>query len=263
MILSSDYHTHTKYSHGKGTIIENAIVAKQKGLKQIAISDHGFSHPAFGLREKRLDSYVKDCRFATQQTGVKVLVGIESNVTSIDGDVDLKPKLYDKFDIFLAGVHKFILYKPNSVFSFSIPNLTLSTLKVDKFPKSLIARNTKTIINVVKNNPIDILTHINFCCPVDVLEVAKVCSDYGTYVELNAKKTHISEEQLYQMSKTDVKFVINSDAHTPDRVGEISLVEKLLSNVKIDEDRIANINGKIPVFRFNAFKEGKWTIHKL
>ena len=36
MILSSDYHTHTKYSHGKGTIIENAIVAKQKGLKKIA-----------------------------------------------------------------------------------------------------------------------------------------------------------------------------------------------------------------------------------
>ena len=54
MILTSDYHTHTVYSHGKGTVLENALVAKEVGLKEIAISDHGFSHPAFGLTKRKL-----------------------------------------------------------------------------------------------------------------------------------------------------------------------------------------------------------------
>ena len=54
MILTADYHTHTVYSHGKGKIIENALVAKEKGLKQIGISDHGFAHPAFGLTKRKI-----------------------------------------------------------------------------------------------------------------------------------------------------------------------------------------------------------------
>lgn len=52
MILTADYHTHTPYSHGKGTVEENAARAKELGLKQIGITDHGFSHIAFGLRRK-------------------------------------------------------------------------------------------------------------------------------------------------------------------------------------------------------------------
>ena len=53
MILLGDYHTHTKYSrhnHGKGSVLENASVASNKGLKQIAITDHGFSHRLYGVR---------------------------------------------------------------------------------------------------------------------------------------------------------------------------------------------------------------------
>ena len=101
MILSSDYHTHTVYSHGKGQIIDNALVAKEKGLIEIGISDHGFSHPAFGLTKRKLPKMRLECQSATEQTGVKVLLGIESNIIGTDGTVDLKPKLYDNFDIFL------------------------------------------------------------------------------------------------------------------------------------------------------------------
>ena len=76
MILTGDYHTHTKYSHGKGTVLENACGAKEKGLKEIGISDHGFSHPAFGLTKRKLGGLKTDCENATKQTGVKVLRGI-------------------------------------------------------------------------------------------------------------------------------------------------------------------------------------------
>ena len=107
MILSGDYHTHTTYSHGKGSILDNALIAKEKNLKQIGISDHGFSHPAFGLRERYIPKMVKECKEATEKTGVEVLLGIESNVLSIDGKTDLKREYYKDFDIFLAGFHKF------------------------------------------------------------------------------------------------------------------------------------------------------------
>ncbi len=255
MKLTADYHTHTKYSHGKGTVLDNALSAKSIGLKEIGISDHGFSHPAFGLSSRKLPKLRADCDNATKQTGVKVLVGIESNIIGTDGTTDLKPKLYDNFDIFLAGLHKCVYYKFGSMFSLGFPDLFYSFFKQPKIPKSLKDRNTKTFINVIKNNPVDIITHLNFCCFTDPVEVAKVAADYGTYIELNAKKVHLTDEELYNVAKTGVNFVIDSDAHSPDRVGEISLVEKMLERVDVPKERIMNIDGRLPDFRFKRFKE--------
>lgn len=256
MILSADYHTHTTFSHGKGTILDNAFMAKEKGLKELGITDHGFAHPAFGLRNYKLPKMRKECDFATAETGVKVLLGIESNITGTDGTIDLKPKKYDDFDLLVAGIHKFVMYKMGTWFTLAFPNLFKSWQKSPKISNRLRNENTKTFINVIKNNPVDIISHLNFCCFCDAVEVAKVASDYGTYIELNSKKTHLTDEELYAMVKTGVNFVIDSDAHSKDRVGEISLVEKLLTRVDVPERQLANVNGKLPSFRFKAFKDG-------
>ncbi len=254
MILTADYHTHTKYSHGKGTVIENAIVASQKGLKEIGITDHGFAHPAFGLRKKKLSHLVNDCAVATKQTGVKTLVGIESNIIGVSGVTDLKIEYYDYFDIYLAGIHKLVKYKADAFLPLSLPNLMCSTFKVKNISNSLIEKNTKTFINVIKNNPVDIITHLNFCCYANAVEVAKVAADYGTYLELNAKKVHLTDEELFAISKTGVNFVISSDAHSPQRVGDIALIEQVLNRVEIPLERIHNIDGRTPTFRFAKFK---------
>jgi putative hydrolase len=147
------------------------------------------------------------------------------------------------------------MYRLGSYCKFSLPNLFLSQFKVKNAPKWLIKENTKAFVNVIKNNPVDIITHLNFCCYADAVEVAKVAADYGTYIELNAKKIHLTKDELCEVEKTGVNFVISSDAHTPDRVGEISLVEDLLKEVHIDSNRIMNIDGKLPDFRFRAYKD--------
>ena len=54
MKLTADYHTHTVYSHGKGTIMENAVAAAAQDLRAIGITDHGFSHPAYGVNPEKL-----------------------------------------------------------------------------------------------------------------------------------------------------------------------------------------------------------------
>ncbi len=254
MILTSDYHTHTIFSHGKGTISENALKANELGLKELGITDHGFAHPIFGLSRKKVDNMAEIIKNENENGKVKVLLGIESNITGTDGSVDLKPKNYDKFDLFLAGMHKMILYKFGSIFSLSIPNLTRTYILKNHVPNRVVKDNTRAFINVIKNNPVDAITHLNFCCFSDPVEVAKVAADYGTYIELNSKKTHLTDEQINEILKTDVRFIIDSDAHSPERVGEILLVEKIIERLDFPIDRIDNIDGRTPSFRFKQYK---------
>ena len=108
MILSADYHTHTPYSHGKNTVLENAVAAKNKGLKEIAITDHGFNHLLFGLKRKKLPDLRAEIIEAQKLTGVNVLMGMESNLISVDGDTDMKKSDLVNFDIYLFGITPFL-----------------------------------------------------------------------------------------------------------------------------------------------------------
>lgn len=254
MLLTADYHTHTVFSHGKGTICQNVQAAAEKGLKEIGITDHGFAHPAFGLTKRKIPKMRTLCTEAEKDFGVKTYLGIESNIIGIDGKTDLTEKMYDDFDLFLAGFHKFVLFRPSAFFKVFLPNMFTAYIKKDKPSASLIKTNTKMFINVIKTRPVDVITHLNFYCFADAGEVAKAAADYGTYIELNSKKVHLSDEELYAVAKTGVRFLIDSDAHTSDRVGEISLVEKTLERVDINKSRIDNIDGRFPKFRFTAFK---------
>ena len=254
MILTADYHTHTPYSHGKGTVEENAARAKELGLKQIGITDHGFSHLAFGLKRKKVPDLIADCKRASEKLGIDVLVGMESNIRGISGLTDLTEEDYDDFDLFVCGKHVFIAYETFSDWlHYFGGNFT-----VDKFgrrpPKELVERNTRAYINMIKKNPVDIVSHLNYVCPADAAEVAKCAADYGTYIELNSKKTHLTDEELFAVCETGVRFVVDSDAHSVDRVGDTKLVEEQLARVCLPPERIDNIDGRLPKFRFAEFK---------
>ena len=128
--------------------------------------------------------------------------------------------------------------------------------KEQKTSQKLIDNNTKAYLNVIKKNPIDAVTHLNYLCRANALEVAKCAADYGTYIELNSKKTHLTDDELCDIvAKTDARFIINSDAHSADRVGEIKLVEEQLDRVNFPKERIDNIDGRYPNFRFAEYKK--------
>lgn len=255
MLLTADYHTHTPYSHGKNTVLENATAAKAKGLKQIGITDHGFNHILFGLRRKKLDALRSEIIEAEKLTGVKVLMGMESNIISADGSTDMRKEDLRHFDIYLCGIHEVLKFKRLSDFY----NIFLKNYSAYKFAvkpsNKVVANTTKIYIEAIKNNPIDILTHINYKCFCDLYEVAKCCADYGTYIEINSKKRHVSAEELNLMASTGVRFVIDSDAHSADRVGDTKIAEEVLAETEIPLDRIDNIDGRLPKFRFSEYKE--------
>ena len=256
ILLTGDYHTHTPYSHGENTVEENVFRAKELGLKEVGITDHGLSHVAFGLRKRKINEYIAECRAAQEKYGVKVLVGLEANIRGKSGKSDLTEKEYELFDLYLCGKHTFIWYDTFvDMCMYGGGNLLSDKLSKNK---KLIEYNTKAYIEAIKNNPIDAITHLNYRCPCDTLEVAKCAADYGTYLELNSKKQHLSDEQLGEIFvKTDVRFIIDSDAHSAKRVGDIALVEEQLSRLQFSMDRIDNVEGRTPNFRFTEYKKQK------
>ncbi len=257
-MIDFDYHTHTTYSHGKGSVADNARAALRAGLKGIAITDHGFNHPAFGMRRKKLDQMRYDCDKACKDLGVSVLLGVEANIIGTDGKTDVKPSDYEKLDIFLAGIHRFVILDNfKDYFGFFAANLIDSSLKINP-SVALKKRTTNAYIKAIQKNPLDVLTHLNFCCFSDSLQVARCLEDYGTYLEINTKKVHLSDEEWQNIAdKTNVRFIIDSDAHSPLRVGDTELAEQLLKRVHIPENRIDNINGRTPDFRFARYKKEK------
>ena len=256
MVLTGDYHTHTPYSHGKNTVAENAEKAKALGLQEIGICDHGFSHTAFGLSRGKVAQYKAECRAASEKYGINVLVVIESNIRSVSGKADLTEKDYENFDIYLCGNHVMVKYASiHDVATYAMGNF-LNWKIYKNPPEKLLERNTKAYINTIKNNPLDAVTHLNYRCPSYALEVAKCAADYGTYLELNSKKVHLTDEELCDIvAKTSVRFIIDSDAHSIERIGDTKIVEEQLARINFPLDRIDNIDGRKPAFRFADFKK--------
>ncbi len=254
MRLTADYHTHTPYSHGKNTVLENAERAKELGLAAVAITDHGFSHVVFGVKRKEVPSLLQECREAEERTGIRVLAGMECNIRGISGLTDFTPEDYDVFDIFLAGVHVMAHYETFADRKIGWGGWRRTLMHI-KPSASLIRYTTQAYIHTIERNPVDIITHLNFQCFADPVEVAKCCRDYGTYLEISSKKQHLSDEELDRVVQTGVRFIVNSDAHAIDRIGETALAEEQIKRVGVPLDRIDNIDGRLPVFRFAEFKK--------
>jgi len=127
-----DVHTHTVASgHAYSTIIENARVAKEKGLELLGMSDHAPALPGsayiFAINNLKILPDVIE--------GVRVLKGVEANIINYKGDIDLWPKEVANLDYVIASLH--------------IPCIN---------PGSK-SENTNAIIGAMKNPAVKIIGH--------------------------------------------------------------------------------------------------------
>jgi len=243
MKISGDYHTHTVYSHGYGSVEENVKQAENLGLKEIAITEHCYnSHYAIkrGDQEKIHD----DIEGIKDKYKTKILWGIEANLISRNGDIDISDEEIKDLDLVILGYHKLTKVGFKEFFKFSLPNILCI-----KPTKKQRARNTLAYLRALDKHRVSVVAHLQYGnCYVNVKEIAEECAKRNIYIELNGKRINFSEKEIKEMLETDVKFIINSDAHHPLKVGKNHRGFNLIEKYKIPLDRIANIDGKTPKF---------------
>ena len=235
--LNIDYHTHTVHSHGKGTIEDNVRNAAEKGLSGIGISDHGPGHLLYGLKKANLQKMREEIEALRKRyEGMAIHFSVEANIIGTGKCLELGDFVPGDFDFMIAGYH----YGARGGYGFR--NFIYKFLNLKPREKSLqMKRNTDMIIKAIYENPIKILTHPGDKGPFDLLEIAKACAGRGTYLEISDRHEYLSLEAIRQTAETDVKYVVNSDAHSPEKVGSCDRGIKRALEAGLDMKRIVNI----------------------
>lgn len=245
MILLGDYHTHTIFSHGKGTIEDNVKVAQQKGLKEIAIADHGFEHKLYNIKRSDVPVMRGQIEDLKNKYNINIYLGIESNLIGEDGTIDITKDEEKQFDVIIMGYHKMI--KANTLkdrFNFFMHN----DLRKIFNTKKVIQKNTDAYLRALDKNNIDIISHLNYGMPVDAPQIAKLANQKGTYIELNGKRTIFSQEDIDKMIELETKFIMDSDAHSPQKIGECNHPMNFALMHNIPTKLIVNLN-ELPKFK--------------
>ncbi len=255
MILFGDYHTHTKYSrnhHGKSTIEENVRVAVEKGLKEIGITEHGFNHVFFGVRRRNIKKMRAEIERLQKIYPIKIYLGIEANLISSEGDIDLTEEEQKWFDYVVMGYHTFGLPKSaKEYFNFFRPNS--KAYKKNKYTKEIIEANTMAYIKAIRKNRINIISHLGSKMKVDPVKIAKECLKSGTMIELNARRLCFTENEIQDMVKLGTTFILDSDAHIASNVGECNRGINCVVKNNIPQSQVANLD-KLPKFVWRKYE---------
>ena len=241
MLLTEDLHTHTLFSHGKGTIEENVQAAVKRGLKRIAISDHGPGHLGFGIKRRDLPVMCKEIkRLSRLYPQIEILLAVEANVMGLDGTIDVIEEDLDYYDLVLCGYH----FGSMPVRFWRDTRLHLYnglSKAIPLFRKKAKALNTQAVLKAIETNRIDILTHPGAKGPIDIYAVAECAAKNGTYLEINNSHGHLTVEEIKIAMETEVQFCVGSDAHDPSDIG---LFEKSLERIReagLPLDRVINL----------------------
>lgn len=238
-----DFHSHTTYSHGKGSVEDNVIIGMKRGLKKVAITEHGPGHLAYGVSMKKMKQIKDEIeKLKLLYPEIEILFGVEANISTKGNFIDIKPEDMDFFDIVLAGYHYGILGAFSGENFLATKFKRAENLSIANAKKgSLLVRNTEMVIKALHANNIFMLTHPGDKGPFDILELAKACEETGTLMEISNWHPYLDEDGIKTAAKTGVKFAISSDAHISDRIGGFTKGLKRAQTAGLDLSRIVNI----------------------
>lgn len=234
--LVYDLHTHTTYSHGKGSVEDNVREAFDKNLEFIAISDHGPGHLFYGINRNDMANMKNDVeRMNVKYPKLNVKLSVEANIVESGSGLDVKPEEFEEFDFVIAGYHY-------GLFGCHCIRNWLWNKGFRYGEERLREKNTQMVIRALRENDISILTHPGDKGPFDIKAIAEVCAETDTLMEINTWHGHMTEEEIKTAARVEgVNFIISSDAHTPERVGDFKEGIERAERAGIDLSRIVNI----------------------
>lgn len=245
MQIYADYHTHTNYSHGRDDMASMVQAAIIKGLTRIAFSEHSMAHVTYGVRKKNLYAmrYEVDKLKQRYQGRIDILLGLEANLIGIDGKLDVDDDMLAQLDVLLMGFHRMV--KPASWQS--AWRLPMRNLLFKKGNCKTIAQNTKAYMSAMKRYPIDIVAHPGAYIPLDMEALSAVAAEHGIALEINSAHGFCAHDDVIIGKKAGACFVIGSDAHSAERVGDFTQAIQIAKKAGIDERDILNarMDGKL------------------
>ncbi|NLM05998.1 MAG: PHP domain-containing protein [Tissierellia bacterium] len=250
MKLVRDFHTHTRYSrgfqaygkHATGTVMENAEAALKKGLKELAISEHGMGHKLYGLNRLDFKALVEDVHRANDEfgpKGLRVLLGMEANLLNLSGDVDLDDEILKELDIVMMGYHYGAAQGGlGSKLEMFIMNPLSKFFKVGE--AKMREKNTQAFIKAISKYPIKIITHPTAKLEVDIYDLARAAKEKDILLEINNKHRKLSVEEIVSIKDFFSGFILGSDAHRPEDVGNVDRAKEIAIEAGLDLGNIFN-----------------------
>lgn len=233
--LGYDLHTHTTYSHGKGSIEDNVRAAMERGLSHIAITDHGPGHLFYGMKRSDVAQMRKEIdTLNVKYPKIMIQLSVEANIVNHGNHLDIRPDEFELYDFVIAGYHYGI---PRG---YCVSNwLWNKGLKLGE--RRLMNKNTDMVIKALYENDIAILTHPGDKGPFEIRPIAEACADTNTLMEISTWHDHLTVEELKIAMETDAQFIISSDAHTPQRIGDFEGGLERAVEAGLDLSRIVNL----------------------
>ena len=108
------------------------------------------------------------------------------------------------------------------------------------YSKKYLQKYTDAYIKAIKSGRIDVITHLNYGVQTDVKQVAQAAKDYGVIIELNGKRISMTDEEVMEIVNIGPQLIVNSDAHSKERVGDFSVPMSLVDRLGIDKKLIVN-----------------------
>ena len=219
MNIIADLHTHTHASgHGIDTVRTLADFAIRKGLKGIAITDHGPGitggpDPIYFMSLKRMTQGI--------DLPIRIFYGIEDDIKNRKGELTLPEYILKDMEIVLTGLHPF-------------------TWIADQGSNT----RTEALINAMGKGFVQAFTHpVGTYYEIDLDSVLDAAATHKVAMELNATKLgnrSLVMSYLEKCAKKGAAIVVNSDAHVSEEVGSFHDALLLLKEVGFPEKLVVN-----------------------
>lgn len=240
MKIWGDFHTHTVYSHGSGTIKDNVEAAIKAGLSAVGISEHGPANLFMGPRVSDFDKMREEIeRLKEIYNNINIYLGCEANIVSLDGKLDIPEKILETMDYVMAGLHPMVWPRSIKDGVFLIADNILARHSRD-FKVKALEQNTKALIKAIQNHNINVITHPGLHLAIDTAALAEAAAKAGTALEINAGHSFMTEEYVKIARDFGVKFVMGSDAHHPKNVGNVERAIQIAERSGLTPDDILN-----------------------
>lgn len=210
-----DLHIHTNVNpHAFSTLEENVRASVKKGMKVIAITNHGPE-----LQDTPHWWHLSNITILPDIIdGVRVLKGVEANILP-DGSLDVTDKICSDLDIVLAGFHT-----------------------IDRYTDTRdIVKNTTALTNLMENQKADIIVHLgNPTFPIDYEKIVKLAKEKNIALEINNTslngKVRVGSipncEKLLKLAKENRCYIaLGTDSHFSGHIGVFDRVIELFDKV--------------------------------